>query len=399
MIQNFALIALANIKHRKLRSFLTVIAIVIGIAAVISLISVSQGMQEAITGQFEKLGTNLIIVMPGGGGGFTSLAGFSANKLTDHDIDVIERVRGVEKTGGMVYSISKIEFGGETKYTFVIGMDPEEDWIFEKFDVEGRRPEKGDTYKAVVGYRLASGQFFRREVRLGSRVEIQDKSFDVVGIVEEVGTKTDDEQVYIPLEIARELLNASQYDAIYVRVREGYSPSEVADEIRKDMRRDRDEKIGEEDFSVQSSEQLMQMMTNILGIVQVLLIGIAGISLLVGGIGIMNTMYTAVLERTREIGILKAIGARNSNVLTIFLLESGIIGLVGGVFGTLLGIGLAKIVEIVGSEMGFGLLKVSASPWLMLLGLTFAFIIGCASGVMPARRAAKLQPADALRYE
>lgn len=402
MIQNFALIAFTNIRHRKLRSFLTIIAIVIGIGAVISLISVSQGMQQAISGQFEKLGTDLIIVMPGGGGGLESFAGFSGEKLTDHDVDVISRARGVEHASGMVYSIVKVSSGDETKYTFVIGMptDKESAFIFAKFDVEGRRPESGDKYKAAIGYLIAHGQFFERAVRLGNRILINDVSFDVVGIVEEIGTRSDDTQIYIPLETAQELLNVSdEFDMIYVKVREGFSASAVADNIRKEMRDDRDQEVGEENFSVQSSEQLMQIMNNILGVIQVILIGIAGISLLVGGIGIMNTMYTAVLERTREIGILKAIGARNSNVLTIFMLESGIIGLVGGALGTMLGLGLAKAVEVVGSEMGFGLLKVSASIELIIMGLGFAFIIGCVSGVMPARRAAKMQPADALRYE
>ena len=187
---------------------------------------------------------------------------------------------------------------------------------------------------------------------------------------------------------------------ITVKVKPNEDVNKVADEIEDRLRRDRGQKAGEEDFRVQTSEQLAQTFTTIFSIVQAVFIGIAAISLVVGGIGIMNTMYTAVLERTREIGIMKAVGAKNSDILTLFLVESGILGLVGGaivvLIGVLLGVGASFIA---GQALGTGLLK-AYFPWYLIVGaLIFSFVVGCASGVLPALQASKLKPVDALRYE
>ena len=168
------------------------------------------------------------------------------------------------------------------------------------------------------------------------------------------------------------------------------------------MKRDRDEKLKEKPktFSVSTSEQLLETFGDILSVVQAVLVGIATISLLVGGIGIMNTMYTAVIERTKEIGTMKAVGARNSDILFIFLFESGLLGLVGGAIGIGIGIGLGKTAEYIASvSLGTDLLK-AVFPWYLILGaLTFSFLVGCISGVAPAYQASRLKPADALRYE
>ncbi|MEM7813559.1 MAG: ABC transporter permease [Candidatus Aenigmatarchaeota archaeon] len=401
MIQNFAAIALTNIRHRRLRSFLTVFAVSIGIAAVISLISVSQGMQETIERQFQMLGTDKIIVMPGGRG-LMGAFGLGAGKLTEHDVAIIERVPGVDGVEAMVYGMARFEFGGDVKYSYLIGMPTRADaaWVLGNLRVDGRYLKEGDRYKAVVGHYFLAGKFFEKDVRLGSRLKIQNQTFKVVGALQEIGNRMDDTQVYVPIDVARELLDRPKgVDFIYAKVRPGADPAAVADKIEDAMRDERDQRPGEEDFSVQTMTQLMETVGTVLGVIQLILVGIAAISLLVGGIGIMNTMYTAVLERTREIGVLKAIGARNSSIMAIFLLESGILGVIGGVLGMLLGFGLAAGVEMAAAEAGFPMLKVSVNPALALAGALFAFTVGCLSGLLPARRAAQLQPADALRYE
>jgi putative ABC transport system permease protein len=205
--------------------------------------------------------------------------------------------------------------------------------------------------------------------------------------------------VRIPIDEARTLFDREkdEFTTIFVKVDAGEDPAEVAELIKKAMRRDHNVKEGEEDFTVTTSLQLVQGFNNILNIVQIVLIGIAAISLFVGGIGIMNTMYTSVLQRRKEIGIMKSIGAKNRDILAIFLLESGLLGIIGGIIGVTLGLMLSKAVEIAAASMGVDLLKAYVSLPLIVSALIFSFLIGAVSGMMPALQASKLQPVDALR--
>jgi putative ABC transport system permease protein len=185
------------------------------------------------------------------------------------------------------------------------------------------------------------------------------------------------------------------------RVKDNYIPGDVAENIKEKLRKHRNVKEGEEDFTVQTSQELLDSVGVILDAVQWFLIGIAAISLLVGGIGIMNTMYTSVLERTREIGVMKAIGARNGDITILFLIEAGVLGMAGGLIGCLLGVTLSKTVEILsaGALANSTLVKAYVSAELIAGALLLSFIVGCVSGVLPARQAANLKPVDALRYE
>jgi putative ABC transport system permease protein len=183
---------------------------------------------------------------------------------------------------------------------------------------------------------------------------------------------------------------------MYAIAKKGFPPGDVAENIAEAMRKDRDQKEGQEDFSVSTFEQLASTYLGMIATVQTVIIGIAAISLVVGGIGIMNTMYTSVLERTHEIGVMKAIGARNSDIMMIFLMESGILGLVGGVIGVGLGLGVgAAVGSIISQSLPF---SVSFPPWLTFGALAFSFIIGNLSGALPALSAARMKPAEALRY-
>ena len=187
---------------------------------------------------------------------------------------------------------------------------------------------------------------------------------------------------------------------IMIKTAAGFKPEDVAERIKRELRQARGEKEGEETFRVQTAEQILESFQSIFGIVQAVLVGIASISLLVGGIGIMNTMYTSVLERTKEIGAMKAIGAKNSQILILFLFESGLLGLIGGAIGVGIGIGLAKSAEFITSNfLGTNLLQASLNPLIIFGALTFSFIVGSLSGILPAMQASLLKPADALRYE
>lgn len=403
MLKDFFLLGLNNLKRRRLRSWLTMVGIFIGIAAVVSLISLGQGLQDYISEEFETMGANKLIVMPGRGMGMMG----SFDKLTSKDFNIIKKTKGVDIAAEMVYGAGLIKFRDEAKSTFIIGMPPDETAeIFKEmqdFEAEkGRDLKEGDKYKVVIGYLVAKDKgFFDRGVQLRDKLIINDEEFRVVGIMNQIGNPADDSQVYIPLDIAKEIFEKEdEIDTIYVQIKPGFEPAEVAENVKKELRDFRDEKKGEETFSVQTFEQLLETFQSIFTVVQGVLVGIAAISLLVGGIGIMNTMYTSVLERTKEIGTMKAIGAKNSHILLLFLLESGLLGLVGGLIGVGIGIGLAKGAEyIAGVYMGSPLLKASMNPIIIFGALAFSFVVGTLSGIMPALQASKLKPADALRYE
>jgi len=195
-------------------------------------------------------------------------------------------------------------------------------------------------------------------------------------------------------------IDRKKVDVIAVQVQKGVDANKVADDIERAMRRDRDLELGKEDFQISTPQQILETLDTILTMVEIVLIGIAAISLLVGGIGIANTMYTAVVERTKEIGIMKSIGAQNKDILLIFVIESGLLGLAGGAIGIVFGIGLSKLVEYLAfAFLGTSLIK-AFFPWYLIVGsLVFSFLIGTISGFFPARQAASLKPVDALRYE
>ena len=398
-------LAFSNLKRRGLRSWLTMIGIFIGIAAVVGLISLGQGLQTAINQQFEELGKNTIIIQSktlGPPGSATS----EKLILTTKDLDTIKNVRGVAGAVGVLIKTSLLEFKGETEIELAIGIAPEDISFFSEMQsfkiIEGRDLKKGDGFKAIVGYNNAiDGKIWKKGVEVGSTITIENSEFKIVGILDKTGNPFNDAAIYVPKETLKEILNIKNEESeIDVRTQEGFNPSDVADAITRKLRQARGEKKDQETFSVQTSEQLLATFTNIFGIVQAVLVGIAAISLVVGGIGMMNTMYTSVLERTKEIGTMKAVGAKNSDILYIFLFESGLLGLVGGAIGVGLGVALGKSVEYIAKTvLGTNLLQASISLSLIIGALTFSFLIGTLSGILPAMQAARLKPADALRYE
>jgi putative ABC transport system permease protein len=404
MKDHFSL-AFNNLRRRKLRSWLTMIGIFIGIAAVVALISLGQGLQGYLTETFEQMGANKLIVMPGSGMGIGMIA--SADKLTNRDLEVIEKTKGVDMAAEIIYGSTLIKFKDEAKANFVIGLPTDESAdVFKEIGgfetTEGRDLKEEDKYKIVIGYLVAKDNgFFDKAVQLRDKLVIKNKEFRVVGVMGQIGNPQDDSQVYIPLETAKEIFDKQdEIDAVYVQIKMGYEPADVAEDIKKQLRKARNEKQGEETFSVQTFEQLLETFQSVFAVVQAVLVGIAGISLLVGGIGIMNTMYTAVMERTKEIGTMKAVGAKNSDILFIFLFESGLLGLVGGAIGIGIGIGLGKGAEYLATmALGTDLLQADTSMTLIGGALMFSFLIGATSGVLPAMQAAKLKPADALRRE
>ena len=404
MIKEYIHFTIRAIRSRKLRSWLTMLGIFIGIASIVSLISLAQGLKTTINTYAEQMGTDKIIITSAG-----TLYGMGStdNPLTKDEEEIIVKVNGVKEIAPMLYKSARLEVSNEIKYSFVMGLPTEIEKLeviksMQNFKIDsGRDFEKTDKYVVWIGSLIGQGKFFKKGIELRNRISIEGKDFTVIGIMEPLGNPQDDIQLYIPMESARELFNEpDEVSTLIVQIQKGYDIEKVSEQIKKRLRDYRNLKKGQEDFVVQSSSQLLETFNTIMFIVQIVLIGIASISLVVGGIGIMNTMYTAVLERTREIGIMKAVGATNHDIMLIFLIESGILGLTGGIIGIILGMSFGKLVEIIATEkLSTTLIQISF-PWYLIVGsLIFSFVVGAASGTFPAIKASKLKPVEALRYE
>ena len=253
---------------------------------------------------------------------------------------------------------------------------------------------------AANALRAELEELFEKKLRVGDKVTIKDKSFSIAGFLQRTGQPFGETFVMMNEEDMKNLLDINdEWDIIVGKVAEGIDSVAIGKTLDKRFLQDRGLKEWEKDYTIQTPDDIIDSLGNILLVVQAILVGIASISLIVGGIGIMNTMYTAVLERTGEIGIIKSIGARNSTVLLIFLFESGMLGLVGGLIGLLLGVILSLTVQFFGTlYFGTQLLNASFPTYLMIGALLFSFSVGSFAGTFPAVRASRLKPVDALRY-
>lgn len=377
------------------------IGIFIGIATVVSLVSLGQGLQESISEQFEILGVDKIIITPG-----ESTLAFSRVKLTQQDLARIKRIKGVKEATGSIFIITKVESNDEVQYTWIWGIpqDESKQIIMDMQSVRivsGRDLTERDRDKVMIGYRLTQPDLlFETPLDVRDTIFVNDRKMQVVGTLAQIGNPDDDSVVWMPLDVARDVLGLDEdFDYIIAQANKGFDVGAVAENIERQLRKSRGVEEGEEDFTVSTSEGLRETFGTVFTIVTVVLIGLAGISLFVGGVGIMNTMFTAVLQRTREIGVMKAIGATQTDIAYIFLLESGIIGLIGGSVGIALGIGISKLVEFAATQAGITFFKASFPLYLILGALAFSFFVGTLSGVLPAIQASKLQPVEALRYE
>jgi len=403
MIKDYFKFSWNSIRNRQVRAWLTIIGILIGITSIVALVSLGQGLQESVNKQFEKIGINRVTISAGGLALGPMGGEFSTAILTEEDVDVIDEVRGVESVTFNLMKTKKVEFGNEVKHVSVVGVptDAESLKIIKElslFDIEtGRELRSSDQHNAILG-KTISEEEFKRELTTRDRIDIGGIKFNIIGVQEKAGTGVHDNMIRIPLDTARNLFEEEEeVSMITTTTQKEVEPSEVAERIKKALRKHRDVKKGEEDFKVATAEQTIESLTGILGVIQIFLVGIAAISLFVGGVGIMNTMYTSVMERTNEIGLMKAIGARDSDVLFIFLIESGILGVIGGIFGVGLGIGLAKVGELIAVQLGVDIFQAYISIELVVGALLFSFLIGAISGLLPAKQAAQLEPVEALR--
>jgi putative ABC transport system permease protein len=404
MTSEYFKIALKNLKSRSLRSWLTILGIVIGIFLVISLLSLSEGLKNSVMSELQMMGGELVMIFPGDiSDMMTTMMG--GVELDNRDIEAIKRAEGVEVVIEMPFSAVIARHYQETETAMIYGLDFNDGMRVLRENmgwdvVEGSFPRAGRR-EILVG-NLVPKKIFS-ELVVGDSIVIKGKEFYVTGILRSLGNQQDDLAIALDLSDFRDVTGKREGSPVAMaKIKTGYDPDTVAENIERELetsatRRGNEEKPA---FSVMTSETVTDMVASIMGVLQAAVIAFASIAIIVGGIGIMNTMYTSVKERTKEIGILKAVGAKRKHIVSIFLFEAGIIGLIGGVGGVVLGIALALSAEMILSGSGsMFYLEAHISLWLILFGLAFSFVVGCLSGFLPAKQAAKLEPVDALRYE
>lgn len=391
-------LAIVNLWRNKTRSLLTALGIIIGVSAVILLVSLGQGLQNYITGQFESLGTNLIFVIPGQsleegfGQGPPNLAG---SKLSLRHVEELQILGGPIKNAAADTDLpANIEYRGESKYTTVGGLSAE--WI-EMVNIEieeGRSITDSDVKLGrnvtFLGQSIVTDLFGNSDP-IGKRITIADEKFEVVGVIGEIGTQSIgfdiDNFVGIPITVSQRLFGNDNVQSILVQARSPEDIPAAIDAVERHLLRELDE----DDFSVTDQSSLLETINSIIGVLTAALGGIAAISLVVGGVGIMNIMYVSVTERTKEIGLRKAVGAKPQDILSQFVVEAVTLSLVGGGIGIAIGVAGAAIIN--------QFFPAVVTFWSVLLAFGVSAIVGIVFGVAPALRASRLDPIDALRYE
>jgi len=404
MIKDYVSMSARNVRKRGIRSWLTMIGIFIGIAAVVSLISLGDGLQNAITGQFDTLDPNKLTVT-NVETGFGPPGSTAVQKLTKHDLELIEDIGGVRLAVARLIRVVEVEYNDVSRFRYVTNIPEEQEDIDLVYDSLNVKPAQGslldrrDKGQIVLGNSFIEEDSFGREIRVGKRINVGGESFQVKGILEKAGSFQINSVIFMQEEDLKRVLDIDdEIDLIVVEVEDQNELDAVAERIREKIRDDRNLDVGEDDFSVQTPQQTLETINIILDTINIVVGAIAGISLLVGGIGIANTMYTSVLERTKEIGVMKAVGAKDEDILILFLIESAALGFVGGVVGAIIGLGLAFVaalgVNFIFPALNFG---VSFSFPLVAAAIIFSLVIGGLSGIVPAYRASKLKPVEALR--
>lgn len=393
-----------SLAANKLRSFLTMLGVIIGVTSVIALVSMGMGMKQQISDSFSSLGSNMLIVMPGSSnrGGPRGAAG-SITTLTLDDAEAIKtKIKNVANVSPTVQSSYQVVYGHENWNTSVVGVVPAylaiqslevtSGLFFNEHDIAVRNRV------AVIGSTVATN-LFSTVNPVGKKIRIGNAPYTVIGILKgkgsSAGGQDQDDRILIPLTTAQErLVGITHVQGISVQVSDSNKMDEVQENIEKLLhQRHKIREGAEDDFNVRNMASILEELNSATTKITLFIGAIAGISLIVGGVGIMNITLASVTERTREIGTRKAIGATYNSIMLQFIIESTLISVIGGMIGILIGVSLTQIISKL-----FGAVMVIS--WLsIVISFGFSLFVGIFFGILPARKAARLDPIDALRYE
>lgn len=403
-------IALRSLGANKLRASLTMLGIIIGVMSVIAMLSIGRGAQAAITAQINSIGTNLLFVTPGAPqtGGVRAAAG-SAVSLTIDDSNALVGLQDVVGVAPTVDSFGQIVYLGNNANARILGVTPEYVDTMNASVADGEfisaANVTGRSAVVVLGSQIATNLFNDSEP-VGQSVRLNNQTFRVIGVMTSkggTGFLNQDLQIFVPLTTAISRLNrgnqfrgGNSVQDINVKITDSSVQNDVVQEI-SDVLRERHRVVFQDDFQIQSQQDILNTANQVTGVLTIFLGGVAGISLIVGGIGIMNIMLVSVTERTREIGIRKAVGARRRDIMAQFLTEATILSVMGGLIGILFGAIIARLIS--GINLGSSTLNTVVDLDSVLLAVGFSVAVGLFFGSYPANRAAGLHPIDALRYE
>lgn len=396
-----------SLNSNKMRSILTTLGIVIGVAAVIAMIAIGTGAQDTILNQISGIGTNLLFVFEGN----EEDESINVNPLTMQDANAIGEVLAaphVELVAPVIQGSGVVKFSGESKSTQIFGVTPafqdvrnyeltEGEFISEE-NVNGRASV------ALIGVDVAEQLFGQSENLVGETVTIEGQPFRIIGVLAPKGGGqfgSQDDMVLVPITTAKSrLMNREQgkVDTIYIKATSADSVPEATSEVQEILRKRHRTNLGEDDFTIYSQQDFLTLASSITNIFKIFLSGIAGISLLVGGIGIMNIMLVSVTERTKEIGLRKAIGAKKKDILIQFLTESSLLSMVGGILGIILGWIISALVGSFAIAQGV-VFQPQVDLGAIFLATIFSTAVGLFFGIYPANKAANLEPVEALRHE
>ncbi|MFH1728670.1 MAG: ABC transporter permease [Pseudomonadota bacterium] len=402
--------AFGMVLHSKIRSWLTILGIVIGVASVVAIMSIGGGMQDTVTQQLGGLGGDILTLSAGSSRGSSIFVmrgrdgGTSGATATDKEIVLgrtdLQALRGIPDIAIIDTNIKgnvKISYLGKSGSVSLTGVD-QKVWarITTSKIKEGRMLDSADQNVVVIGGRLAES-YFDKPIGINQMITIEENVFRVVGVLDDTSTN-----IYMPIQMAYQMLDDKEngvYDSIVIKVRDEDKLDETIEKIETKLMMVRHVTEKNKDFSISSNKQMTETRSEMMSSMNAFLIAIAAVSLIVGAVGVANTMFTSVLEKTKEIGIMKAIGARNKDIMSIFLLNAALIGLVGGflgiIFGTILSGALPALMGEVSMIRGGTFVSIDS----MIIALSVSVIIGIIAGFVPAYQASKLKPVDALRYE
>lgn len=402
---NLLKIALRALANNKLRGFLTMLGIIIGVASVITMLAIGQGSKRSIQAQISEMGSNMIMIQPGAdmrGGVRQDASAMETLKLQDYE-DIVNETRYVSATSPSVNSSGQVIYGANNAPTTVYGISPD------YMEIRRYEVEDGDMFSdqdvqtaakvCVIGKTVVDNLFPGGENPVGKVIRFQKLPFRVVGVLKSKGYNSmgmdQDDLILAPYTtIQKKVLAITHLQGITCSALKEEYTDQAIDEISEILRRNhRLRETDDDDFTIRSMQELSTMLTSTTDIMTTLLAAVAGISLLVGGIGIMNIMYVSVTERTREIGLRMSIGAKGMDILAQFLIESILISETGGLIGVLFGVGAALIVNVVAH------FPIYIQPWSVLLSFVVCTVTGVFFGWYPAKKAAQLDPIEAIRYE